>query len=85
LLSPNGTEVVLDELGMDTLNRLQQIHKAEIAMKNTLLRSQGLPELKEVPFYAAPPNDKGKFVAYVFDLQDNVVPGMKIRLTLPRV
>lgn len=83
MLSPNGTEVVLDELGMDTLNRLQQIHGAEIAMKNTLLRSQGLPELKEVPFYAAPPNDKGKFVAYVFDLQDNVVPGMKISADSP--
>lgn len=78
LLSPNGTEIVLDELGMDTLNRMQNVHKAEIAMKNTLLRSQGLQELKEVPLYAAPANDKGKFVAYVFDLQDNVVPGKKI-------
>jgi len=83
LLNPNGTEIVLDELGMDTLNRMQQIHKAEIAMKNTLLRSQGLPEIKEVPFYAAPPNDKGKFVAYVFDMQDNVVPGMKISADSP--
>lgn len=83
MLSPSGTEVVLDELGMDTLNRMQQIHKAEIAMKNTLLRSQGLPELKEVPFYAAPPSDKGKYVAYVFDLQDNVVPGMKISADSP--
>ena len=83
LLNPNGTEIVLDELGMDTLNRMQKIHGAEIAMKNTLLRSHGLPELKEVPFYAAPPNDKGKFVAYVFDLQDNVVPGMKISSDSP--
>lgn len=78
LLNPNGTEIVLDELGMDVLNRMQQIHDIQLAMKNTLLRSQGLPELKSVPWYAPPSNDKGKFVAYVFDMQDNVIPGMKV-------
>ncbi|TXH15495.1 MAG: hypothetical protein E6R03_07105 [Hyphomicrobiaceae bacterium] len=78
LLSPNGTEIVLDELGYATLTRLQEIHKAEIAMKNTLLRSQGLSELKEVPWYAPPPNNRGKFVAYVFDSRNNIIPGRTV-------
>jgi hypothetical protein len=83
MLSPNGTEIVLDELGMDVVTRMQKVHSAQRAMKNTLLRSQGLPEIREVPWYAHPANDKGKFVAYVFDFQDNVIPGRKIVANSP--
>ena len=83
LLSPSGTEVVLDELGFDVLSRMQQLHTAEIAMKNTLLRSQGLPEIKQVPWYAPPANMKGKYVGYTFDLQDNVIPDMTVVANSP--
>lgn len=78
LLNPNGTEVVLDELGMDVQNRLQTLHQAEVEMKNTLLRSQGLPEIKVVPFYVPPASMKGKYVGYTFDIEDKVVPDMTI-------
>lgn len=78
LLNPNGTEIMLDELGMDVLTRMQRIHEAEVNMKNSLLRSQGLAEIKTVPWYAPPANTKGKYVGYTFDLQDNVVPDMTI-------
>jgi hypothetical protein len=43
LLNPNGNEIVLDELGMDTFSRMQVIHQAEIAMKNTLLAESESP------------------------------------------
>lgn len=78
LLNPNGTEIVLDELGFDTFSRMQVIHQAEVAMKNTLLRSQNLPEIKAVPWYVPPANTKGKYIGYTFDLQDNVISDMTI-------
>jgi hypothetical protein len=78
LLNPNGQPIVLDELAFDTVSRMQKVHDATIQMKNTLLRSQGLPELKSVPWYAPPPPTKNKFVEYTFDEQDNVVPGMTL-------
>lgn len=78
LLNPSGQEVVLDGLGFDVLNRMQTIHSAAIDMKNTLLRSQGLTELKAVPWYVPAPSTKGKYVGFTFDAQNNVVPGMSI-------
>lgn len=78
LLNPNGTEIVLDELGMDTLRRMQAIHESEVAAKNTLLRSQGLPEIKITPWYAPPASTKGKYIGYTFDLQDNIVSDMTV-------
>lgn len=78
LMNPDGQVIVMDELAMDTLQRMQAIHEATIQMKNTLLRSQGLPALKSVPWYAPPPNTKGKYLGYTFDEQDNIVPGMSI-------
>lgn len=78
LLNPNGQAIVMDELAFDTLKRMQKVHEATIQMKNTLLRSQGLAELKAVPWYAPPPPTKGKFIGYTFDTQDNVIPGMTV-------
>jgi len=83
LLNPDGTSMVLDELGMDTLNRMQAIHQANIMMKNTLLRSQGLSELKQVPWYVPAPSTKGKYVGFTFDMQDRVVPGMTVIAETP--
>lgn len=83
LLNPNGQAIVLDELAFDTLQRMQKVHAATIQMKNTLLRSQGLAELKAVPWYAPPPPTKGKFIEYTFDQQDNVIPGMTLVADTP--
>lgn len=83
LLSPQGKPVVLDELGQQLLNGAQQIHETKIAMQNTLLRANGQPELNPVPFYAPPPNLKGRYVAYTFDQQNRVVPGMMVNAGSP--
>lgn len=78
LMNPNGQVIVLDELAMDTLKRMQGIHEATIQMKNTLLRSQGLAQIKTVPWYAPPPPTKNKYIGYTFNERDEIVPGMTI-------
>lgn len=83
LLNPNGTEIVLDELGLDVMKRLQTLHEAQVQMKNTLLRSQGLQEIRVTPWYVPPANTKGKYIGYTFDAQDNVVPDMTIVANSP--
>lgn len=83
LLTPNGTILVMDQLAMDTLNGMQGLHDASLKMKNTLLRSQGLKEIKPVPWYAPPPDSRGKYLAYTFDAMDQKVPQMTIRANTP--
>jgi hypothetical protein len=78
LTNPEGKPIVADALALETLERLQAVHAESLRAKNTILRANGLPELKTVPWYAPPPNLKGKFVAYTFDELDNVVPGMTV-------
>lgn len=76
LLNPDSQAIVLDELAMDTLSRMQQVHEMTLQAKNTLLRSQGLTQIKSTPWYAPPPPTKGKYIGYTFDSQDNIIPGM---------
>lgn len=78
LMNPNGQVIVLNEMAFDVLSRMQKVHEATIAMKNTLLRSQNLPEIKSVPWYAPPPPTKNKFVGYTFNSRNEVVPGMTV-------
>lgn len=78
LLNPDGTAIVLDELSMEVLARMQNVHGETLAAKNTALRSQGLPQIDRQNWYWPPPNLKGKYVGYTFDMQDNVVPGMTV-------
>lgn len=83
LLSPTGTEMVLDDLAFETLNRLQGVHETRRAAKNTLLRSQGLPEIRRQLWHVEPPSEKGKFVAYTFDANDSLVVGSKLIANTP--
>lgn len=78
LLSPEGRSIVLDELSMDVLARMQLVHKETLAAKNTALRSQGLPQIDEQAWYWPPPNLKGKYVGFTRDLDGKVVPGMSV-------
>lgn len=84
LLAPNGNPIVLDQMALDTRIRMQAVHKERLDMQNSLLRSQGLPEIKETPWYVAPPQDKNKYVEYAYDIAGQVVPGMKISAETPR-
>jgi len=83
LLTPKGTPVVLDELSMDAQTRMQGLYESRRQMKNTLLRSQGLPEIKSTPWYVEPANDKGKYIAYQFDSTGTIIPGKKIVASTP--
>lgn len=83
LLNPNRQPIVLDELAYAAHMRLQQVEGIKREMSNTLLRSQGLSEIKAVPHHVPPPNLKGKYVGYTFDSQNNVVPGMTVIADTP--
>lgn len=83
LLDPNGKEIVLDQLARDVFLRTQDVHKVTLDAKNTLLRSQNLPEINRKNWYLPPPSMKGKYVAFTFDMQNNVVPGMTIIANSP--
>jgi len=78
LLNPNGTPIVLDEMSMEVLARMQLVHAETRAAKNTALKSQGLPLIDEQAWYWPPPNLKGKVVGFTRDLDGKVVPGMSI-------
>lgn len=84
LVNPNGDTIVLDGMGLDILRRMQAVHDETLAAKNTLLRAQGLSELKSVPWYAPPPSTKGKYVGFTFDINNQVVPGMAIVADSPQ-
>lgn len=84
LLNPDGAPIALDALGFEVVSRMQKVHAQTLAAKNTLLRSQGMPEIKQTPWYAPAPNTKNKYVSYTFDMQNNVVPGMTLVADTPQ-
>src|SRR3546814_19347849 len=47
-------------------------------MVNTLLRAQGLPESQRQIAWVPSPQTRGKFVAFTFDSEGKVVPGMGV-------
>lgn len=78
LLTPNGQMAVMDELAFDTFKRFQAVTDQVLAAKNTLLRSQGLPQIQQRPWYIPPPELKGKYVAYTFNSNDEIIPGLTL-------
>ena len=83
LLTAEGKEVILDDLGMQYRRGMQKVHKTRLDAKNTLLRARGMRQILEVPWFVESASDKGKFVAYQFDGQNNLVPGRKISANSP--
>lgn len=78
LLNPDGNPIAVDDLGLDVLNRMGAAFEAKRAAQNTALRSQGLPEIDRQHWYAPPPNIRGKYLAFTFDANRQVVPHMSI-------
>lgn len=78
LLNPAGQPVVMDQLAETAFTEMQGVHSATLDMKNTLLRAQGMPEIAKKNWYIPPPSTKGKYLAFTFDMENKVVPGMGI-------
>lgn len=76
LLSPAGAPVVMDDLAWDTHQRFQQVTKLVLEADNTLLKSQGLPLIAGRAHYIPPPELKGKYIAYTFDSNNNIISGL---------
>src|SRR5690606_35537779 len=75
LQNAQGVTIVLDALGMEALTRFSALADTRRSMQNTLLRSQGLPEIQRQPWWVPSPQTRGKFVAFTFDESGRVVPG----------
>lgn len=76
LLNPQGKPIVLDALAMDVLKKMQWTYDEILGMKNTLLRSIGSQEIRQLPWYVSPTNLKGKYVAFTFDHNREIVNNM---------
>lgn len=83
LTAPNGTPVGVDDLGFEFLTRFSNLANGINKEKNTLLRAQGLSEIKTQPLYAPPPNTKGKYLAFVLDHNNRPVPNGAIVAATP--
>jgi len=75
MLNPQGKEVVLDDLALDAQNRFNQVTDLQRVEKNSLLRSQGLPELRSLEWYVPPQNVQGKYIGFTYDASNEIVPG----------
>src|SRR3546814_5665507 len=67
-----------DLLGLEALNRFSALAETKRDMVNTLLRAQGLPEIQRQIAWVPSPQTRGKFVAFTFDSEGKVVPGMGV-------
>lgn len=83
LRSPQGKEIVLDDLGMEFKERFNNASTDIVNSKNTLLKSQGLGEIGIQNHYAPPPNTKGKYIGFTLDLERKPVPGGTIIAATP--
>lgn len=78
LTDSRGKEIALDDLAMDIQRRFNQVTDAQRVEKNSLLASQGLPQIHQTTWYTPPPSVEGKYVGFVFDSKGEIVPGGSI-------
>lgn len=83
LLSPQGKEVVLDELAARVQESYSKAAVALVREKNTLLRAMGRQEIRVQPHYTAPPNLKNKLVAFTMGPDGKTVPGYAVVAETP--
>lgn len=83
LLSPEGREVVLDQIGLDLQKRFNIVSESLRKEKNTLLRSLGMQQIDGVNWYTPPPNIKGKYIGMVMGPDGKPVPGMGVVASTP--
>lgn len=75
LVDSRGKEIVLDDVGLAAQEQFNKVTDNIRIEKNSLLRSQGLPEVRRVEWYTPPPNVQGKYIGFVFNSAGEVVPG----------
>lgn len=75
LLSPNGTPMVLDEIGMEAQRAFNRITEERRIQQNVLSSALGLPEKRAANWYVPAPNVEGKIVGHTYDALNRIVPG----------
>lgn len=78
LVDARGNTIMLDELGMDTQRRFNQLSESMRQAKNSLLRSRGMREIESQKFYVPSPSLRDKFVAFAYGPDGRAIPGMSV-------
>lgn len=78
LISPNGKEVVLDDLGFDIQTRYNQLTEWHRGNQNSLLKARDMRQIQPVPMYVPAPNTSGKFIGHIYGPDGKIVPGSAV-------
>jgi len=79
--TPAGTDIVLDQTGLDFMKAFNSMTDSIRLNKNQLLKANGLNQIDHLPFYVPPTNIDGKFIGFTFDAENKIVPGMTVIAT----
>ena len=78
LPNAQGVDMVVDSLGMEALDRFEELSNVMRGMQNTVLRAKGLSEINRQFYWVPSPETQGKYVAFAFDDQNKIIPGTAI-------
>lgn len=70
-----GEPIALDDLGLEFMNRFNNMTSSYLMDKNALRRAMGIRELHHQNWYTPPPNTRGKYFGFTFDANNDVVFG----------
>jgi hypothetical protein len=70
-----GSPVVLDQVGLDYVERFQIAARSLLKDTNAVRMSRGLSPLETKEWYVPPPNTKGKIIGFTIDRTGKTVPG----------
>jgi len=81
--TPDGRDMVLDDMGLDFMQRFNAMTDSLMDNKNQLLKANGLQGIEKMDFYVPPANIDGKFIGFTLDAENKVVPGMTVIANTP--
>jgi hypothetical protein len=70
-----GRPIVLDQVGLDYVERFQIAARGLLKDTNAVRMSRGLSPLDSKEWYIPPPNTKGKIIGFTIDRTGKTVPG----------
>lgn len=85
-LMPNerlGKPIAVDGDSLEIIKAYNQLTDNLRTADNVLRKAKGLKDIEHRSFYVAPPDTRGKFVGFVFDPSDKLVPGRTIVASTP--
>lgn len=78
MVDSNGTEIALDQLGMEIQQQYNTVSGLLVKEKNALLQATGGRRINEIENYVPPPTTNGKLIGFVMGPDGQPVPGMSV-------